>query len=94
MNHVGSFLLVECPTQVKATPSSLDSPLEEAGFEIPVPGSVKLPPDDPEQSKRFITAAREIGADENAEAFERVFEKVVRRSHSDLRWEAVIHSPP
>lgn len=34
-------------------------------------------PDDPAQSKRFIDAAREIGADENPEAFDRAFKKVV-----------------
>jgi len=37
MNHVGSFLLVECPTRVKATPSSLDSAPEGDGFEPSVP---------------------------------------------------------
>jgi hypothetical protein len=36
----------------------------------------KPPPDDPEQSKRFIKAARELGTDETGEAFERVFKKV------------------
>jgi hypothetical protein len=41
----------------------------------------KPPPDDPEQSKRFIKAAREIGTDESPEAFERVFEKIVRPKH-------------
>ncbi len=30
-----------------------------------------------EQSKRFIEAAREAGCDENPEAFERVFAKIV-----------------
>jgi hypothetical protein len=43
-----------------------------------MPRKPKPPPDDPEQSKRFIKAAREIGADENPEAFERVFGRVVR----------------
>lgn len=33
-------------------------------------------PDDPEQSKRFIDAAREAGADESEEAADRVFKKV------------------
>jgi hypothetical protein len=36
--------------------------------------------DDPEQSKRFIDMAREIGADESDEGrktFERIFQKVV-----------------
>ncbi|MFI5023672.1 MAG: hypothetical protein ACHQRJ_18730 [Alphaproteobacteria bacterium] len=33
--------------------------------------------DDPEQSKRFIEAAREHGASEDPEEFERVFRRVV-----------------
>jgi hypothetical protein len=37
----------------------------------------KLPPDDPEQSKRFIEAAREAGTDESPEAFERVFRRII-----------------
>jgi hypothetical protein len=37
-------------------------------------------PDDPEQSKRFIEAARAAGTDEDPEAFERAFERVVVRS--------------
>jgi len=41
-----------------------------------MPRKRKPPPDDPEQSKRFIEAAREIGTDESPEAFERVFKKV------------------
>jgi hypothetical protein len=36
-----------------------------------------LKPDDPEQSKRFVEAAREIEADETGEAFRRAFEKIV-----------------
>jgi hypothetical protein len=43
-----------------------------------MPRKPKPPSDDPEQSKRFIKAAREIGADESPEAFERVFRKIVR----------------
>jgi hypothetical protein len=33
--------------------------------------------DDPEQSKRFIDTAREVGADETEEGAERAFKKVV-----------------
>lgn len=33
-------------------------------------------PDDPEQSKRFIETAREVGADSD-DALERTFEKIV-----------------
>jgi len=36
-------------------------------------------PDDPEQSKRFIETAKEIGTDESPEAFERAFGRVARR---------------
>jgi hypothetical protein len=34
-------------------------------------------PDDPEQSKRFIETAKELGVDESPKAFERLFRKVV-----------------
>jgi len=37
-----------------------------------------LPQDDPEQSKRFIETAKEIGTDESPEAFERVFSVVTK----------------
>jgi hypothetical protein len=37
----------------------------------------KPKPDDPEQSKRFIKAARELGADETDKDFERVFKKII-----------------
>ncbi len=35
-------------------------------------------PDDPEQSKRFIDAAREAEADETEEGADKAFKKVVR----------------
>jgi hypothetical protein len=35
-------------------------------------------PDNPEQSKRFIGMAREVGVDESREAFDLAFGKVVR----------------
>jgi hypothetical protein len=34
-------------------------------------------PDDPEEYKRFFKTAREVGADESPEAFERAFKKIV-----------------
>lgn len=37
-------------------------------------------PDNPEQSKRFIEAAKKAEADKDPEAFERAFKKVVRSS--------------
>jgi hypothetical protein len=42
-----------------------------------MPRKPKPKPDDPAQSKRFIETAREIGADADAEAFDRAFKKVV-----------------
>ena len=35
-------------------------------------------PDDPEQSKRFIDAAKEIGADETEKGADKAFKKVVK----------------
>jgi hypothetical protein len=35
-----------------------------------------LKPDDPEQSKRFMELAKELGADSSPEEFDRVFAKV------------------
>lgn len=37
----------------------------------------KPKPDDPEQSKRFIDAARGAGVDETGKEFERAFKKIV-----------------
>ena len=37
----------------------------------------KTKPEDEEQKKRFIEKARELGADESKEAFEKAFKKVV-----------------
>jgi hypothetical protein len=39
----------------------------------------KPKPDNPEQSKRFIDAAREAGADESKEAADRAFKNAVRK---------------
>jgi hypothetical protein len=36
------------------------------------------PHDDPEQSKRFVDMAREVEADEDPDAFERAFKRVIR----------------
>jgi hypothetical protein len=41
-----------------------------------MPRKPKPPPDDPEQSKRFIDMAREIGADATKGKFERAFNAV------------------
>jgi len=40
----------------------------------------KPPPDDPEQSKRFIDRAREVGAEQASPNFERVFRKVAQQA--------------
>jgi hypothetical protein len=47
-----------------------------------MPRKPKPPPDDPEQSKRFIDMAREVGAGATREAFERAFNTVVRPKSS------------
>jgi hypothetical protein len=39
----------------------------------------KRKPDDPEQFKRFIDAARKLGVDESGEALDRAFDKVIRQ---------------
>jgi len=36
--------------------------------------------DNPEQSKRFIDMAREVAVDESPEAFDRAFDKVIRKT--------------
>jgi hypothetical protein len=41
--------------------------------------------DDPEQSKRFIETAEQVGADTDAEALERALKKVVIRKSPDSR---------
>jgi hypothetical protein len=40
-------------------------------------------PDDPEQSKRFIDTAKEIGADETKEGADRAFKRAVRPKAKD-----------
>lgn len=42
----------------------------------------KRKPDDPEQSKRFIDAAREAGADETEEGADKAFKKVLPRKEA------------
>lgn len=44
-----------------------------------MPRKQKHPPDDPEQSKRFIDMAKEVEVDESPEAFDRAFQKVVKQ---------------
>jgi hypothetical protein len=39
-------------------------------------------PDDPEQSKRFIETAKEVGADTDDAALERAFKKIVTSKRS------------
>lgn len=40
-------------------------------------------PDNPEQYKRFLETAREVGADMPGEAFDRVLDKVARSKPAD-----------
>jgi len=42
-----------------------------------MPRAAKPKPDDPAQSKRFIETAQQLQTDENPEAFDRVFERLV-----------------
>jgi hypothetical protein len=39
----------------------------------------KLKPDDPEQSKRFIETAKEVGADDDAKALDHAFKKIAQQ---------------
>jgi len=48
-----------------------------------MPRKPKPPPDDPEQSKRFIEIAREVDADSSKEEFDRAFKKVARPPKKD-----------
>lgn len=43
-----------------------------------MPRKPKPKPDNPEQFKRFIEMAREVGVDENPDALDRAFQKVIR----------------
>jgi hypothetical protein len=43
-----------------------------------MPRKLNPPPDDPEQSKRFIEIAREVGADGTTEEFDRAFRRVAQ----------------
>jgi hypothetical protein len=49
-----------------------------------MPRKPKPPPDDPEQSRRFIEAAREVETDESPEEFERVFRKIVHPKEKSI----------
>jgi hypothetical protein len=44
-----------------------------------MPRKPKPQPDDPEQSKRFIEIAREVGAEQPSPNFEHVFRKVAEQ---------------
>jgi hypothetical protein len=44
-----------------------------------MPRKPKPQPDDPEESKRFIDMAREVGAEKPSPDFERVFRKVAEQ---------------
>jgi hypothetical protein len=43
--------------------------------------------DDPEQSKRFVEMARELGRDETGEEFERAFKKVAPAKRASTKAE-------
>jgi hypothetical protein len=42
-------------------------------------------PDNPEQSKRFIDMAREVGVDERQEVFDQAFDRVIHPQPEALR---------
>lgn len=42
-----------------------------------MPRKPNPPPDDPAQSKRFIETAREVEVEEDSEALDRAFKKIV-----------------
>jgi len=44
-----------------------------------MPRKPSPPPDDPEQFKRFIEIAREVGADGTQEEFDKTFRKIASR---------------
>ena len=44
-----------------------------------------LKPDNPEQSKRFVDTAREVGADETKEGADRAFKKVTSAKQGAAR---------
>ena len=49
-------------------------------YHVPMPRKPTPLPDDPEESKRFIDMAREVGAEQPSPNFERVFRKVAEQS--------------
>jgi hypothetical protein len=53
----------------------------------------KPKPDNPEQFKRFIQTAREVGADEGADALDRALEKVLPRKRQVLHRDPVRRKP-
>lgn len=50
-----------------------------------MPSKPKPKPDDAAQSKRFIETAKEVGADEDAEALDRAFSKIGPPKRSSQR---------
>lgn len=50
-----------------------------------MPRQPKLKPDNPEEFKRFLDLAREVGADQASENFDRVFQKVAERDPAPLK---------
>jgi hypothetical protein len=64
---------------VKFLPASFYIPSHIYGEIMPrEPSKPTPPPDDPEQSKRFIELAREVGADGTKEEFDRALKKVAK----------------
>jgi hypothetical protein len=63
-------------------PQQLLLPFDEWGL---MPRKPKPPPDDPEQSKRFIEIADEVGANDDSEALESALKKASHKARTKPR---------
>jgi hypothetical protein len=50
-----------------------------------MPRKEKPKPDDPAQSKRFIETAKDVGADDDGDALERAFSKIIKSPNRPAR---------
>lgn len=49
---------------------------------LPMPRKPSPKPDDPEEYKRFLETAKAVEAEKDRKAFDRAFEKVIKRPRS------------
>jgi hypothetical protein len=47
--------------------------------------------DNPEQSKRFVDMAREVGVDENPSAFDHAFDRVIHPEREPIPTDSRVH---